>query len=144
MGIELIKIIPMEIDSLPDEDILEPAQPYKPEEEKVLGEMPLYLRKLYTIMMDSQKQSDKMAVELKYSPSEEERRKLLHGSMKYASKYRTYRYLFWYCLEEDFKVWDINLENYIVAVRKGYLVVLQPNRPQGIQFGPFQIEQGGE
>ena len=132
MPLDWIKFLPIEISDI--EEVVEPAEPLKPNDE-ILGYLDDDLKRLWTLRVMWQQKADDLTsrMNLNILQHDEENQAQVQEA---AAKSHVLLQLFWVSVQDYFKTWHIR--NYRVGVRKGFAVVKYvPQNPQVFGFGDF-------
>jgi hypothetical protein len=123
-----IKSIPMELDMMEESEILQITGEIG-KGEKVIGEVPIPLRKMYSLLMTKIKKSRLLDIERSFATSQEKMDGMAAEGLKLALETRTLAPLFWIEIHSIYGMWDVSL-----GLRKGYKIVTLPDQPNIPQF----------
>jgi hypothetical protein len=126
MFIDLIKL---DLDSLKEEDLFEPNVPLQGDD-RLVGDMSLEHKKLFTLMTLTLKQSEEIKLRARFS-SNEDQRKLFEEFALLTSKYDLLNTMFWFEVKLTYR--DLNSKSSI-GVRQGYKIVWNDSSPNPLDM----------
>lgn len=122
-----LKLLPLEMTTV--EDFREPTDKIDPRYDHIVGEMSDDLKRLYTLWMQIDRESERLAHEAKWESDEAKKRQLVTNVYEIYKKAEILQEIFWISLKDDYQLWD----KPSVGVRKNYQVVWTEER------NPFDI-----
>lgn len=119
-----IKLLPLELSQIEEDEIIEPETEVKRSAERVVGEMSIDLKRIYTRWRILFESADRAILEAKYSRKKEQQKELIARALELHEKAEAMEKIFWISIKDEFGLWGLidNDEN-SVGVRKGFKVV---------------------
>ena len=100
-----LKLLPMELEQLGEDEYLEPLSPVPPKS-RVVGEAPDYIRQLYTLWQRKERSAKEFKIEVEYARTRETALSYMGQACECHAKAEVVRDLFWIALNDTFGLWS--------------------------------------
>lgn len=135
---EYMKLLPLELGQLKDEQLLEPESEIR-YNDVVVGEMTDIQKKLYTLMSLKERATDEYLVAYKYETDDSKKREIFGTGSKCAFEARLLNCLFWMSVNDEFSLWEYEK----CGARKGWKIV-RSKRTMNTNFLDFLQDMLGD
>lgn len=122
----LLDNVQVELQSIKEDDLIEPGFDIDPEVDTEVGEATLDLKKIYTLQEKFQQLALKHAVDARCARTDGERKAAMATAIEFREKSELIGNFFWACLKDEFGLWL----KPSVGIRKGWKVVWSTRPPR--------------